>query len=97
MPPVITGVEAQLFPPNLGTHVLTTDWNSLTAAEPLTLPLPDYNHDGILRATSSNTLAIEFTTPANSSRFCLSIAGDNKDPEKVRRGGVDERRSEATN
>ena len=64
----------------------------MTAREPLTLKLGDYNSDGILKATSSNTLAIEFTTPGNSSRFCLSIAGDNKDKNKVSPASKEQRK-----
>ena len=86
-PPPPVDKNALLFPSDSGDLILTYDWDSLKAAEPLTLPLNDYSPDGILKATSSNTLAIEFTTPGNSSRFCLSIAGDNKDENKVRVGG----------
>ena len=51
-------------------------WNSLEAKEPLRLVLPEYSPEGILQATSPNTLTIEFTTPSNSSRFGFDIAGD---------------------
>ncbi|GMH58775.1 hypothetical protein TrST_g5232 [Triparma strigata] len=59
-----------------GVMVHDKPWNSLEAKEPLRLVLPEYSPEGILQATSPNTLTIEFTTPSNSSRFGFDIAGD---------------------
>ena len=84
--------QAQPRPPMLpdceGKMVLSEDWDSIKAKEPFILALPDYSPDGILEATSSNTLSVEFSVPEYSNRFCLDIAADvnncgEKDKDKI--------------
>jgi len=61
------------------TALLSSDWQSTKAKEPLEIALDNYVNQDVMNGEGFNTLAIYFSAAVNSDRFCFNLTGENND------------------